>query len=40
LPQPPTPLIDVERSLWELQIIAAYADCRRRHSALVESWPG
>ena len=35
LPSPPAPLIDPERSIWELTIIALYGDCAGRHRAAV-----
>lgn len=39
LPALPLPLIDPERLSWELQIIAAYADCAARHRRTVQAWP-
>ena len=39
LPDPPTPLVDPERSFWEEQIISLYGDCAGRHRATVQAWP-
>jgi hypothetical protein len=39
IPAPPAPLIDPDRSVWELALIAAYGDCAARHSAAVKAWP-
>ena len=35
LPAPPAPLIDPDRSIWELTMIAMYGDCAGRHRAAV-----
>jgi hypothetical protein len=31
-------MIDPERSLWEADIIAKYADCSVKHRLTVEAW--
>lgn len=35
----PAPLVDPERLLWEVDLIAAYADCAVKHRLTVEAWP-
>lgn len=39
LEQPPSPLVDPERSIWENKIISQYGDCGARHRATVDAWP-
>ena len=39
LPTPPAPLLDPDRSVWELAMIALYGDCAGRHRATVQAWP-
>ena len=39
LPEPPAVLNDPERAVWELAIIALYAECALKHRALSEAWP-
>jgi hypothetical protein len=38
LNEPPIPLIDPERALWEKGIIEAFGDCKMKHRSLVEAW--
>ena len=38
LEQPPEPLIDPERAVWESALIAAYGDCAVKHRLTVEAW--
>lgn len=35
---PPLLMLDPERSLWEADIIAKYADCSVKHRLTVEAW--
>lgn len=35
----PNPLIDPERLVWEIMLIAAYGDCAAKHRHMVEAWP-
>jgi hypothetical protein len=39
LPALPEIMADPPRAVWELQIIAVYADCASRHRATVSAWP-
>lgn len=36
----PAPFFDPERIIWEMEIIAQYADCAARHRMIVDAWPG
>lgn len=38
LQNPPLLMIDPERSLWEADVIAKYADCSVKHRLTVEAW--
>ena len=38
LPFPPSPLLDPERAVWEVEILTAYADCSVKHRLTVEAW--
>lgn len=33
----PQPFIDPDRLVWEMAIVKAYADCRKRHRATVKA---
>lgn len=32
-------MIDPDRAIWELEIIAKYGDCALKHRMTVSSWP-
>jgi hypothetical protein len=34
----PTPLIDPERALWEVDTVGKYGECAGRHRNLGEAW--
>jgi len=38
LSEPPVPLIDPERALWEKGMIEAFGDCKAKHRLIVEAW--
>lgn len=38
LPAVPNPLVDPERAIWEVEIIAKYSDCALKHRLTVEAW--
>ncbi len=38
LSDPPAPLLDPERALWEKGIIEAFGDCKIKHRLVVEAW--
>lgn len=38
LPAPPSTLIDPDRAVWEVDIIAKYGDCALRHKMTVDAW--
>jgi hypothetical protein len=40
LENPPEPLLDPERVIWEITILTAYADCAARHRLAIEAWRG
>lgn len=39
VPPRPTPLVDPDRSGWELGLLAAYGECAARHRHTVDAWP-
>ena len=39
LPNPPSVMIDPDRAIWEVEIIAKYSDCALKHRLTVSSWP-
>lgn len=39
LPQPPEPMTDPERAIWESILIANYEVCAAMHWRTVEAWP-
>lgn len=38
IPFPPSPLLDPERAIWEVEILTAYTDCSVKHRLTVEAW--
>ena len=34
----PSPFLDPERSIWELELLTAYADCATKHRMTVDAW--
>ena len=34
----PATLVDPERVIWEIELVAKYGDCARRHRMTVEAW--
>lgn len=38
LPLVPNPLIDPDRAIWEIEIMAKYGDCALKHRLTVEAW--
>lgn len=38
LSAPPTPLLDPERMVWELETVSRYQDCATRHRLTIEAW--
>lgn len=38
LTDPPAPLVDPERILWEKSIIEAFGDCKTKHRLVIEAW--
>lgn len=38
LPDPPVPLVDPERALWEADMIGKYGDCGARHVKIIDAW--
>lgn len=38
LSDPPTPLVDPERVIWEKSIIEAFGDCKTKHRLVIEAW--
>jgi hypothetical protein len=38
LNDPPNPLADPERILWEKSIIEAFGDCKTKHRLVIEAW--
>lgn len=39
LPDLPTPLLDPERLIWELEVVALYRECASKQRHLAEAWP-
>lgn len=35
---PPTTLLDPERIIWEVELLAKYGDCAMKHRLTVEAW--
>ena len=38
LESPPEPLLDPDRTIWEVGVITAYADCSAKHRLTIEAW--
>lgn len=38
LPAPPAVLVDPDRAVWEVEVLAKYADCATKHRLTIEAW--
>ena len=38
LSSPPSPMLDPDRLIWEVEIVSAYGDCAARHRLSIEAW--
>jgi hypothetical protein len=38
IPGMPSPAIDPERAIWEVDLVALYGDCALRHRLAINAW--